>query len=157
MPSLLMALLFTANMVVAFWDPFRSMGSDMTGKVLMVVGAVIFVYTVAYLRRGFFGETEPVLDHLVTGGPYRFCRHPLYLSFIILIFGLDLWLGSVLGVAHTLLLSVPSAVYRARVEDRLLREKFGADWAAYAERGGFLLPKFKRYRGKRNGPVDSSR
>jgi protein-S-isoprenylcysteine O-methyltransferase Ste14 len=157
LPSLLMVLLFTANLVVAFWDPFRTMGFVMAGKALIVVSAVIFVYTVAYLRRGFFGETEPVLKHLVTGGPYRFCRHPLYLSFIVLILGLDLWLGSILGVAHTLLLSIPSAVYRARVEDRLLREKFGAEWVAYAERVGFLLPKLTRDRSKRNGLVDSSR
>ncbi len=153
----MMVLLFTANIVVAFWDPFRSRVFAMAGETLIVVGAVLFFYTIAYLRRGFFGETEPVLDHLVTGGPYSFCRHPLYLGFIILIFGLDLWLGSALGVAHTLLLSVPSVVYRARVEDRLLREKFGAEWAAYAERVGFFLPKLTRDRSKRNGPVDSSR
>jgi protein-S-isoprenylcysteine O-methyltransferase Ste14 len=123
----------------------------------MVVSMVPFVYTMAYLRRGFFGETETVLDHLVTGGPYRFCRHPLYLGCIVLILGLDLWLGSVLGVAHTLLLLIPSAVYRARVEDRLLREMFGAEWAAYAERVGFLLLRLTRDRSKRSGPVDSSR
>jgi protein-S-isoprenylcysteine O-methyltransferase Ste14 len=77
-------------MVVAFWDPFRSMGFATIRKFLMVVSAILFVYTVAYLRRGFFGETETVLDHIVTGGPYRIYRHPLYLSFIVLILGLDL-------------------------------------------------------------------
>jgi protein-S-isoprenylcysteine O-methyltransferase Ste14 len=60
-------------------------------------------------------------------------------------------------VAHTLLLLIPSAVYRARVEDRLLREMFGAEWVAYAERVGFLLPRLPRNRSKRSGPVDSSR
>jgi len=157
LPSLLMVLLFTANMVVAFCDPFRSMGFATIGNVLMVASAVLFVYTVAYLRRGFFGETEPVLEHLVTEGPYRFCRHPLYLSFIVLILGLDLWLGSVLGVAHTLFLSIPSVVYRARVEDRLLREKFGAEWVAYAERVGFLIPKLMRDKSRMNGRADGSR
>jgi len=157
MPSLLMVLLFTANLVVAFWDPFRSMEFAMAGKALIVVSAVIFVYTLAYLRRGFFGETEPVLEHLVTGGPYSFCRHPLYLSFIVLIFGLDLWLGSLLGVAHTLFLSIPSAVYRARVEERLLMEKFGAEWAAYTKRVGFLLPKPTRDKIRMNGRADESR
>lgn len=157
LPSLLMVLIFTANIVVAFWDPFRSMDYAMVGKTLIAVSAVLFVYTVAYLRKGFYGETEPVLDYLVTGGPYSFCRHPLYLSFIVLILGLDLWLGSVLGVAHTLFLSIPSAVYRARVEDGLLREKFGAEWAAYAERVGFLLPKLTRDKSRMNKRADESR
>jgi len=94
-----------------------------------------------YLRSGFFGETEPTLDHLITEGPYGFCRHPLYLSFVILILGLDIMLGSTIGVAFTVFLSIPSAVYRARVEDRLLKEKFGERWERYAKRVGLLLPR----------------
>ena len=143
--------------MVAFWDPFRSMGFATIRKFLMVVSAILFVYTVAYLRRGFFGETETVLDHIVTGGPYRIYRHPLYLSFIVLILGLDLLLGSVLCVAHTLFLSIPSVVYRARVEDKLLRENFGAEWVAYAERVGFLIPKLTREKSRMNGRADGSR
>lgn len=52
--------------------------------------------------------------------------------------------GSVPGVASTLFLSIPSAVYRDRVEDRLLREKFGEQWEDYAEKVGFFLPKMWR-------------
>ncbi len=50
-------------------------------------------------------------------------------------------LGSTIGVAFTVFLSIPSAVYRARVEDRLLKEKFGEQWERYAERVGFILPR----------------
>jgi protein-S-isoprenylcysteine O-methyltransferase Ste14 len=60
-------------------------------------------------------------------------------------------------VAHTLFLSIPSVVYRARVEDRLLREKFGAEWVAYAERVGFLIPKLTREKSRMNGRADGSR
>jgi protein-S-isoprenylcysteine O-methyltransferase Ste14 len=60
-------------------------------------------------------------------------------------------------VAHTLFLSIPSVVYRARVEDRLLREKFGAEWVAYAERVGFLIPKLMRDKSRMNGRADGSR
>ncbi|MCW3979721.1 MAG: isoprenylcysteine carboxylmethyltransferase family protein [Candidatus Bathyarchaeota archaeon] len=143
-PSLQMVLVYTANIVVSSWDTTGLIDLKRLGGDLVVVGALLFAYAVAYLRSGFFGETEPKLDHLVTEGPYRLCRHPLYLSFIVLALGLDLVFGSILGVAFTVFLSIPSAVYRARVEDRLLREKFGEVWEDYAERVGFLLPKLPR-------------
>ncbi len=140
-PSLQMVLVFTANVVIVFWDSTAVAPFVFYGEFLIVAGALLFVYVLAHLRRGFFGETEPVLDHLITDGPYRFCRHPLYLSFIILILGVDLMFGSILGVTFTLFLSIPSAFYRARVEDRLLKEKFGELWVRYARRVGFFLPR----------------
>ena len=100
------------------------------------------VCVIAYLRKGFLGDTKPVLDKLVIDGPYRFCRHPLYLSFFVLLFGIDLMFGSPVGVAFTVTLSVPSAVCRAKVEDDLLKERFGREWEEYADRVGFMIPRF---------------
>jgi len=136
-----MVLVFTANIIVSLLDKTEVPTFRKAGEALIVLGAILFVYVLVYLRRGFFGETDPKLDHLITDGPYGFCRHPLYLNFIIIAFGLDLAFGSVLGVAFTFLLSIPSAAYRARVEDRLLKERFGEEWENYSERVGFLLPK----------------
>ena len=141
LPSLQMVLVFTANVFISLWDKTEVPTFRIFGEALILLGAILFAYVLAYLRSGFFGETEPKLDRLITDGPYGFCRHPLYLSFIIIAFGLDLALGSVLGVAFTFLLSIPSVSYRARVEDRLLRERFGEEWEDYSERVGFLLPK----------------
>jgi len=41
------------------------------------------------------------------------------------------------------MISIPSAIYRAKIEDKLLREKFGDKWGNYAEQVGFLLPKIR--------------
>ena len=136
-----MVLVFTKNIIISLWDNTEAPTLKRAGEALIVLGAILFVYVLAYLKSGFLGETEPKLDRLIRDGPYGFCRHPLYLSFIIIAFGLDLALGSVLGVAFTFLLSIPSVSYRARVEDRLLRERFGEEWEDYSERVGFILPK----------------
>ena len=90
MPSLLMVLSFTINMIVALFDPTEIPISKEIGAAILACGALFFVYVLYYLRSGFFGETEPKLDFLITAGPYGFCRHPLYLSFIIIMFGIDL-------------------------------------------------------------------
>lgn len=146
MPSLFMVLSFTSNLVVCFFDPIKRFGSREVGVTVLVSGGLIFAYVLFYLRSGFFGETQPRLDFLITKGPYRFCRHPQYLSFVIMILGIDLMFGSVIGIIFTVVLSIPSAVYRARIEDRLLRNKFGEEWENYASKVGFFFPMF---RGKR--------
>ena len=144
-PSLIMVLSFTANLIVSLYDPTEIILPMEIGEALLVCGFLIFAYVLFYLRSGFFGETEPKLDHLITEGPYSFCRHPQYLSFIIMVMGIDLMLRSVIGVVFTLFVSIPSAVYRGKIEDKLLRDKFGEEWRKYADKVGFLLPKLRRH------------
>lgn len=147
-PSLFMVLSFAANLIICFLDPIEVSVSKDIGVALLICGSLIFVYVLLYLRSGFFGETEPKLDFLITKGPYRFCRHPLYLSFIIMILGIDLMFRSVMGIVFTLVSSIPSVVYRARIEEGLLKNKFGEEWENYADKVGFLFPRFRRQRKK---------
>jgi len=146
MPSLFMTLSFTSNLVVCFFDPIKRFGSREVGAAVLLSGDLIFVYVLFYLRSGFFGQTQPRLDFLITKGPYRFCRHPQYLGFVMMILGIDLMFGSVIGIIFTVVLSIPSAVYRARIEDRLLRNKFGEEWENYASKVGFFFPRFRGQR-----------
>jgi len=146
LPSLFMVLSFTTNLFIGFLDPTEILVSKEIGVALLVCGFLIFVYVLFYLRSGFFGETEPKLDFLITKGPYEFCRHPQYLSFIIMILGIDLMFRSFAGIVFTLAISIPSVVYRARIEDQLLRNKFGEEWENYADKVGFLFPRFRRKR-----------
>lgn len=144
LPSLFMVLFFTINLFVGFFDSAEIPVPKEAGLVILISGGLFFVYVLFYLRSGFFGETEPKLDFLITEGPYRFCRHPQYLSFIIMIFGFDVMFGSIIGIVFTLTLSIPSAVYRARAEDKLLKKKFGKEWEDYADEVGFFLPRFRK-------------
>ena len=146
LPSLFMVLSVTTNIFIGFLDPTEILVSKKIGVVLLIFGALIFFYVLLYLRSGFFGETEPKLDFLITKGPYRFCRHPQYLSFIIMILGIDLMFRSVIGILFTFILSIPSVVYRAKIEDTLLRNKFGEEWENYADKVGFLFIRFRRQR-----------
>jgi len=144
LPSLFMVLSFTINLIICFLDPIEIPVLKEIGVALLVCGFLIFVYVLLYLRSGFFGETEPELDFLITKGPYRFCRHPQYLSFMIMILGIDLMLRSAVGIAFTLVLAIPSAVYRAKIEERFLNNRFGEEWKNYANEVGFLFPRLRR-------------
>jgi len=141
-----MVLSFTISIFIGFLDSTEIPVLKEVGTVLLVCGSLIFLYVIFYLRSGFFGETEPKLNFLIAKGPYRFCRHPLYLSFIIIALGINLMLKSALGIAFTFALSIPSAVYRGKIEDELLRKKFGEEWENYADKVWFLFPKLRKQR-----------
>jgi len=132
-----MVLAFLLNLVVCFLDPTELKGARALGQVVFLLGGLLLVYVTYYLRSGFLGEVEPNLDHLITAGPYRWCRHPLYLSFLLIILGFDLMFGSLLGILFTLFLAIPSIIYRARLEEKALADRFGEEWGAYKDRTRF--------------------
>lgn len=134
---MLMVLAFLFNLLVCFLDPTEFKGTRALGQVIFLLGGFLLLFVTYYLRSGFFGEVEPNLDHLVTAGPYRWCRHPLYVSFMVIVLGIDLVFGSPFGVLATLLLVLPSVIYRARLEEKALADRFGEEWEAYKERTRF--------------------
>jgi protein-S-isoprenylcysteine O-methyltransferase Ste14 len=83
-------------------------------------------------------------DHeLVTIGPYRWIRHPLYSSTLLLFFSISVtfrdWIlfGSFLaGLIAFRLLVIPA-------EEKQLLEAFGEDYECYQSRTGALLPWIK--------------
>src|SRR3712207_2495835 len=82
-------------------------------------------------------------DHkLVTTGPYRWVRHPLYSAGAALAVALNLLVGSWFTTASgttalTLLLM------RLPKEEEELIERFGDEYREYAERTGRLFPRFR--------------
>ena len=116
-------------------EPVKSLGFG-----IFVVGSLLFAWSLLHLRGAFTGNVDPVTNRLVTTGPYRFVRHPVYLAMIGMVFGLAIGLRSVLGIALIVLTFIPSAICRARLEEAALEEKFGDAWIAYRSRTRFILP-----------------
>jgi protein-S-isoprenylcysteine O-methyltransferase len=79
--------------------------------------------------------------HLVTQGPYRWVRHPLYTTGLLLIFSLALVAGSwfLAGLSLVGLLVFRLVVIPA--EERNLTTKFGSAYTDYQARSGALFPK----------------
>ncbi len=71
---------------------------------------------------------------IVQKGPYRFSRNPLYLSLLILLFGISIltfspWLLCVLPILYFLFL------FKAvKPEEEYLLKKFGKDYLAYSSK-----------------------
>lgn len=79
-------------------------------------------------------------DHrLVTGGPFGYVRHPLYVGGILAEIGALLMYRT--WTTALVALNVFSLVKRAAVEEKALAEEFGEDWARYAARVPRWLPR----------------
>jgi protein-S-isoprenylcysteine O-methyltransferase Ste14 len=78
---------------------------------------------------------------LITQGPYRFVRNPIYLGIfgMILSTGLAMSRWWLLAIAITLFL-IGNAI-RIRSEEKLLRESFGAEFEDYARRVPAMFPR----------------
>jgi len=111
------------------------------------LGAVSLALTLWIFRtigKNITSTVETREEHeLVTGGPYRWVRHPLYTvgtSFFVLlgIVAANWFMGlASLSVLVMLLIRLPK-------EEEKLIERFGDEYRAYIERTGRLLPRIKR-------------
>jgi protein-S-isoprenylcysteine O-methyltransferase Ste14 len=83
---------------------------------------------VSLLTMGRLFGVRPAVRGLVTRGPYRFVRHPIYLSYVIGDIGYNLQEWNFVTLL-LVLVGWASLIYRLRAEERLLSEH--ADWSTY--------------------------
>lgn len=111
------------------------------GLALVMLGVAYALWAIATLGRHYDLELEIHRDHeLVRSGPYRFVRHPIYTGLGLHFVGACLATGNFMLIVGTLLVTVPSLYLRAKTEERLLRDQFGAAYDAYAREVGMLVP-----------------
>ena len=78
-------------------------------------------------------------DPLVREGPYRFLRHPIYAAFIAYYAGAWLLQPNVLfGIVTPV--AILRIIYQANREERILLQRYGAAYAAYARTTSRFIP-----------------
>jgi protein-S-isoprenylcysteine O-methyltransferase Ste14 len=71
---------------------------------------------------------------LVTTGPFRISRHPMYLGFTLVLLGVALLAGSLSPFAVVVLFLILMEALFIRTEERMMGETFGDAWTSYARR-----------------------
>jgi protein-S-isoprenylcysteine O-methyltransferase Ste14 len=109
------------------------------GILVLVLGLVLFAVALKQLGENLTPNPRP-LDHaqLVTSGLYSVVRHPIYLSLILLSFGLTLATQSLPSVV-TALFVLGFFHLKANREERWLVEKY-PEYRDYAARVKKLIP-----------------
>lgn len=113
------------------------------GLVLFGLGSYLQVYSFKAMGDSYSQEVIIFNKHkLVTGGIYRFIRHPQYLFQVISDFGAAIALGSYLVLPIVVFMEIPLFVLRAKLEESLLLKHFSSEFEVYKSKAGFLLPKW---------------
>jgi protein-S-isoprenylcysteine O-methyltransferase Ste14 len=119
----------------AFLPP---MAGWIVGGLLAAAGLLLYLASMPYLRRAVRG------GRLVTDGPFRLCRHPLYASWLLgMMPGAALLLRSWIALGGWLVGFVLFAAF-IRMEERRLRQRFGEAYDAYSAATRALLPLPRR-------------
>jgi protein-S-isoprenylcysteine O-methyltransferase Ste14 len=111
------------------------------GLAIAIASAVFAAWAMWSLGRS-YGIRMDLFDghRLVTGGPYRLTRHPMYLGIVSFHVGATLAMESLALLAITLLYVIPFTAMRIRAEDSVLATGFGDEFRAFAGRVPALVP-----------------
>ncbi len=112
--------------------PFNSFLFFAIGILFLVIGYSIRVWATYYFYRA---QMKVIVlkpqKHLITQGPFRYSRNPLYLGGNFFIFlGASLLLGTIFGILITFL-HLPLINLMIKREEAQLEHQFGKQWVDY--------------------------
>lgn len=104
-----------------------------TGLVAVLLGLAIRTWAAGVINKS---------KVLATTGPYRLCRHPLYLGSLLMMFGFCVLIGSLLDAFVVFGPVLGIYLLTIQREERRLAERHGTAWDEYAA----TAPQFFPYR-----------
>jgi protein-S-isoprenylcysteine O-methyltransferase Ste14 len=123
--------------VIAFRPAGASPGllALLAGTALLAAGGgLVFLAFREFERHGTDGTPGAVPRVLVTTGPFRYTRNPIYLAGVLIVAGLSLVLGSPIGLIVAPALGIVLQDRFIKPEEARIAATFGDEWAAFAAR-----------------------
>ena len=140
-------LAIAVTFVSAHWFARAARATDL-GPAWRYAGDASLVIGLLLAGSSFRARLVAGRGRLAATGPYARIRHPLYLGLGLALLGQLLRLPSAAGLVCTLL-ALGGYLWAGAAEERDAAAAFGAEWRAYAQRTGAILP---RLRGARANP-----
>ena len=135
---LLVALQFSAIGLCVF--PFGEQHFSLAALLLVLAGIAAAGWTLWHNRPGNFSVYPEPIDgfRLITSGPYRWVRHPMYSSLLLMMAGIALYNAHWLN-ALGFVLVLSAVLGKLTLEERYLGDAV-ADYRDYRERTRKLIP-----------------
>lgn len=109
--------------------------ASLVGPIIFASALALFLWAVFTMRSG--GGSLPTnkpTDVIVSGGPYRFSRNPVYLAMVTLLVGVGLWANSLWFIGMAALDAILLSRGVIAREEEYLDRKFGDSYASYKSR-----------------------
>jgi len=143
------SLIFISALFVTAWDFIQIQKIVYRFGIVNAVG--LFVGLMGFsirriakwtLGKYFSSGLKTLQTHeLVKRGIYKYVRHPGYLGAFLAVVGIPLFFSSLYGFLLMLGL-FPCYLYRIRIEESMLLEKFGDEYREYIEKSKKMIPFF---------------
>ena len=118
----------------------KSLEGFFLGLVLTTLGIAFTIWARVVIASNWSANVTIKEGHeLVTSGPYRLVRHPIYTGLLLALAGTAIAFGT-LGALLSLPLFLVGFWLKLRIEERFMRHQFGAAYDAYAARTKALIP-----------------
>ncbi len=116
------------------WPTVRQVHSLSIGIGLIAVSFIAPVWALVLFRREGtqVSSTSETNNKLVTGGPFRFTRNPMYLGLVVLSLGVAVATGAILMFVAPLLVFATANWVHIPFEEAKMRRQFGPAFDDYA-------------------------
>jgi len=111
------------------------------GLVLILAGIGLRAWSIATLGRFFQYQIRVQSGHhVVTGGPYRYVRHPSYTGIALILIGIALACDDVWSLLAVAVLGGVGLWVRIHAEERQLEQALGTEYEQFAASRKRLVP-----------------
>ena len=128
------------DLVILQHSRYNLTAFEIAGAIFLLGGLGLYVIARRALGELFSEVVRIIPEHkLVTTGPYRLIRHPIYLGEIFFGLSIPMILGSLYGFI-IMLAPIPMLIYRIRIEEKTFVSRFGQEYLDYASKTKKLIP-----------------
>jgi len=119
---------------------------SVVADLLAVTGAALVIWSQRTLGSQWSISARLLADHqLITTGPYRYVRHPIYSAMMLLMIAVGLTLTIPWVLFAAVVLYLLGTLVRIRSEETLMREAFGSEYERYRRSVPALFPLLSTY------------
>ena len=130
------------QLILSFQIPLPSVIRWIGGGIaLFATGLTVWIHRT--LGNQYSAKLEIQQDHqLITVGPYRKVRHPMYTTLNLFSLSVSLISANLLLIIFAISVAIPF-YWITMAEEELLREQFGEEYLAYMQTTGRFLPRLR--------------
>ena len=136
-PTYFIVLLFLSIGLHFLFPVMRliSLPYNYLGILIIIFGIILNLWTDSlFKKRQTTVKPHEMPNFFISSGPFRISRHPMYLGMALILFGVAVFLGSLITFVFPMMFVIIMEKLFIPIEEKNLEKKFGNKYIAYKER-----------------------